>query len=259
MNKKKLSIVILSTDTPHHRYFINFFKKIKGMYVKKIFFEKKKNNNSYQFKFFFFNSLPNIFKGIFFNPYLQVRITDKILQYFEFNKFSKKIKLHLEEKSFEYVDNVNSERVCSFLRSNSIDLIIVYGTGKVLRKVYALPKYQSINAHGGLLPQYRGLDTNLWAIYNNDYNSLYSTIHKVEEKFDTGEILAQKKLDIMKLNFFNIRYQVTLDICRIIERAITNLLKKKYIYKKQNKSNYYKPMPLLLKIITFLKLKLIKL
>jgi len=104
-----------------------------------------------------------------------------------------------------------------------------------------LPKYGTINLHGGALPKYRGGSPLNWQIINNEKNIGISSI-KVDGGIDTGPIILQKKF---KLKF-------TDDISDVHNKAnhYFPFLAKKSIYKLvnnkkltiQNKSkkNYFK-------------------
>jgi len=54
-----------------------------------------------------------------------------------------------------------------------------------------------INIHPSLLPRYKGLSTHSRAIQNKDKFS-GCTVHFVTEKLDSGKIIMQKKIKILK-------------------------------------------------------------
>lgn len=64
--------------------------------------------------------------------------------------------------------------------------------------------------HRGIAEEYRGLDSDVWAIYNNDFKNIGVTIHRVEEELDTGDILKCKKLQIKEgMKVHELRYYTT--------------------------------------------------
>jgi methionyl-tRNA formyltransferase len=72
------------------------------------------------------------------------------------------------------------------------DLLVCNGfpwrlPGEVLR----VPRLGAINIHPSLLPQYRGPIPIHWAIRNGDRESGV-TVHRMDETFDTGEVIAQR-------------------------------------------------------------------
>ena len=54
-----------------------------------------------------------------------------------------------------------------------------------------------LNIHPSLLPKYKGLNTHFKAIKNKDKYS-GATVHIVDEKLDSGQIILQKKVKILK-------------------------------------------------------------
>lgn len=81
------------------------------------------------------------------------------------------------------------------LRLNA-DLIIVGTWGEKLKKpIINLPKIATINVHPSLLPKYRGPNPYLQAIKHLEKESGI-TFHLMDENFDTGAILLQKKVSI---------------------------------------------------------------
>jgi len=58
-------------------------------------------------------------------------------------------------------------------------------------------KFKIINIHPSLLPKYKGLDTHKRAIEAKDKYA-GSTVHYVNAKLDSGKIIIQKKIKILK-------------------------------------------------------------
>lgn len=78
------------------------------------------------------------------------------------------------------------------LESYRPDLVIVFGFAwKLPRSVLDVPRHGVINVHVSMLPKYRGPAPLLWAIRNGDRNGGV-TVHRMDEEFDTGNVLAQK-------------------------------------------------------------------
>ena len=140
------------------------------------------------------------------------------------------------------ISNPNSKFVENKLKQHNIDLNLICGFPYILKKnIFSLPKYGTINLHGGALPKYRGGSPLNWQIINNEKNIGISSI-KVDGGIDTGPIILQKKF---KLKF-------TDDISDVHNKAnhYFPFLAKKSIYKLvnnkkltiQNKSkkNYFK-------------------
>ncbi|MFQ5612756.1 MAG: methionyl-tRNA formyltransferase [Anaerolineae bacterium] len=92
--------------------------------------------------------------------------------------------------------DVNDPASLARLREWGPDLIIsIYLNQLIKREVINLPGRGTINIHPALLPRNRGLFPYFWAIANGDEETGV-TIHWVDEKFDTGEILLQEKFPL---------------------------------------------------------------
>ena len=95
------------------------------------------------------------------------------------------------KKSFE-------DRLLKLLKKNNIDLICLAGFMKILSGSF-IRKFNKpiLNIHPSLLPKYKGLDTHKRAIQNKDKFS-GATVHIVNDKLDSGKIILQKKVKILK-------------------------------------------------------------
>lgn len=82
------------------------------------------------------------------------------------------------------------------LRLNA-DIVLVGSWGEKLKKsIINLPKLATINVHPSLLPKYRGPNPYLQSIKHLEKESGV-TFHLMDENYDTGPILLQKKIEII--------------------------------------------------------------
>ncbi|HYO91235.1 MAG TPA: methionyl-tRNA formyltransferase, partial [Pyrinomonadaceae bacterium] len=82
------------------------------------------------------------------------------------------------------------------VRELSPDLILVNSYSMLLRdEVLAVPPFGAVNVHGALLPQYRGSNPMQWALINNETETGV-TMHYMDSNFDTGDIIAQRRVPI---------------------------------------------------------------
>lgn len=82
------------------------------------------------------------------------------------------------------------------LRELAPELIVVVAYGKLLpRYVLQLPRLGCINAHGSLLPRWRGAAPIQWAVLAGD-RTTGVTIMQMEEGLDTGPMLAHCETEI---------------------------------------------------------------
>lgn len=82
------------------------------------------------------------------------------------------------------------------LASYKADLQVVVAFRMLPVVVWDMPPMGTINVHGSLLPQYRGAAPINWAIINGEAETGVTTF-KLKHEIDTGDILLQKKVDIM--------------------------------------------------------------
>lgn len=108
---------------------------------------------------------------------------------------NKKIKLIRVQKDWTEVQ--------AELQSSKPDILVISSFSKILpREIIHYPRLGSLNVHPSLLPKYRGAHPIHWALLN-DEKTTGVTIHTVEEKVDTGKILAQKEIPILNTDDIN--------------------------------------------------------
>lgn len=84
------------------------------------------------------------------------------------------------------------------LRLLSPELIVVAAYGQILpASILDLPRYGCLNVHASLLPKYRGAAPIQWAILD-DESVTGVTIMKMDPGLDTGDILTQETVPILK-------------------------------------------------------------
>ena len=100
---------------------------------------------------------------------------------------------------------INSKRMINFesktliiLKKNNIKLICLAGFMKVLSDKFIKDfKYKILNIHPSLLPKYKGLNTHKRVLKNKEKFS-GCTVHYVTNKLDSGRVILQKKVRIIK-------------------------------------------------------------
>ena len=99
----------------------------------------------------------------------------------------------------KYSNRKNFEdRLLKLLKRNNVDLICLAGFMKILSGSFIKKFYRPIlNIHPSLLPRYKGLNTHSRAIQNKEQYS-GATVHVVNEKLDSGKIILQEKVKILK-------------------------------------------------------------
>ena len=102
----------------------------------------------------------------------------------------------------KHVETVNDEACVEFIKDFKPDLILVKGTRILSKKVLASASSPFINMHVGITPLYRGVHGAYWAFANNDKANAGTTIHYVDAGIDTGNIIAQKRIEITSRDNF---------------------------------------------------------
>ena len=113
-------------------------------------------------------------------------------------------KFKIKKKIVDYLNKKNAEKnILTELKKNNIDLICLAGFMKILSKTL-IKKFKGkiINIHPSLLPKYRGLNTHQRAINNKEKYS-GCTVHYVNSRLDSGKIILQKKVKILKTDTSN--------------------------------------------------------
>ena len=115
----------------------------------------------------------------------------KGLDYADRSKINNVVIKYSNRKSFE-------DRLLKLLEKNNVDLICLAGFMKILSSKFIKKLNKTIlNIHPSLLPKYKGLNTHNRAIQNKEKYS-GATVHIVNEKLDSGKIILQKKVKILK-------------------------------------------------------------
>jgi len=106
----------------------------------------------------------------------------------------------IKKKVFDFKNTLSEKKVINELKKNDIHLICLAGFMKILSKNFINNfKGKILNIHPSLLPKYKGLNTHERAIKNKDKYS-GCTVHFVNSRLDSGEIINQKKVRIKKLD-----------------------------------------------------------
>ena len=90
--------------------------------------------------------------------------------------------------------SLNSKEEFENFRKLSPDVVVVVAYGKIIPKIFLnIAKFGFINIHASLLPKWRGAAPIHRAIMNKD-KKIGVSIMKIEEKLDSGPVLATKEL-----------------------------------------------------------------
>lgn len=109
------------------------------------------------------------------------------------NLFKVKKKVYNFKRKF-----IIEKKIISDLKKKNIKLICLAGFMVILSKKF-IKNFNGkiLNIHPSLLPKYKGLDTHQRVIKNNEKYS-GCTVHFVNYKLDSGKIILQKKVRVIK-------------------------------------------------------------
>lgn len=248
----KLRIAVLTTDTLHHRYFVKrlFRETANHTLIVLNLFETKPYPWKTKAWRHFYSQFPNLWQGMALNPYLQVNMGSRTDAYERPRFFPDGDTALSPEIPSRYVHSVNGAEAQAALEEARADLILIYGTGLVKSEIYRLAGLGAINAHGGKIPGYRGIDTNLWAAYENHPEDMTVTLHQVDEGLDTGPVYLSRAIGRpADLSLVSLSYHTAV-LCTDMFVELTASFadgRPQPTPQDSNGSSYYAPMPWLLK------------
>ena len=218
-----MKVIIFSSDTKHHTYFIN--KLSKEFDICSIVYENKQ-----------------IKKDYITGPFFQEEEND----YEE--RFFKDVDRTIDNKKLIEVYSVNDKALVEYIKYLKPDLGISFGTGLIKPYIFNIPKWGTINIHRGCIDSYRGLDSDLWALYNKEFDKIDVTIHYIDENLDTGDIIMKKNISLDNINnIYSIRYYTTIIVTEMVMEILSRFKqenKKIEAIKQQTLGKYYSAMPL---------------
>lgn len=106
-----------------------------------------------------------------------------------------KLAEHYDVPVYEAVA-VNSDEALNWVAAHSPDLLVSVSCPQMIkRKMLSLASHGGINIHSSLLPAYAGLAPYFWVLSAGE-KVAGTTVHYMTLKFDEGNILVQKTLEI---------------------------------------------------------------
>lgn len=114
--------------------------------------------------------------------------------------------IYAEDQNIEvyYPENFKSEEDMTAFKALNLDIAVVAAFGMLLpQTILEAPKHGCINIHPSLLPRWRGPSPIQYAIWKGDTETGVSVM-SLEQKMDTGPILAQERVDIGSQTFLEL-------------------------------------------------------
>ena len=110
---------------------------------------------------------------------------------------------NIEKKIVNFNNNFSENKILNYINKKNIKFICLAGFMKILSKNF-IKKFKGkiVNIHPSLLPKYKGLNTYKRALKNKE-KFTGCTVHYVTAKLDSGKIILQKKVKIIKKDTAN--------------------------------------------------------
>ena len=111
--------------------------------------------------------------------------------------YAKRYKIKKKVINYSSINNAEMS-ILNELKRSKIDLVCLAGYMKILSRNF-IKKFKGkiLNIHPSLLPKYKGINTHQRALDNNEKFS-GCTIHYVNSKLDSGKIILQKRVKVLK-------------------------------------------------------------
>jgi methionyl-tRNA formyltransferase len=90
---------------------------------------------------------------------------------------------HREFPTHERIESINT------VRFTNDEIVLGFGTSYVSPRTLSAAPNGILNLHTGVLPQYRGVKSEFWALYNRDPAGLGWTVHYMTPRLDAGDIV----------------------------------------------------------------------
>ncbi len=153
-------------------------------------------------------------------------------------QFSIKKKLNIRKPN-----SLNDEHELKFFKDLSPDLVVVVAYGQIIPKnLLKIPKHGFINIHASLLPRWRGAAPIQRAIMNQD-KKIGVSIMKVEEKLDSGPVMATREFELDKnTTYGENEKKLSLEGASLLIQSLKNIENdnQKFINQDNSKATYAK-------------------
>ncbi len=100
--------------------------------------------------------------------------------------------------SVYFVDDINSDDCVSIITTLSPRIGLVYGTSIIGDEVLSLPWKYLLNVHGGLVPEYRNVHAEFWAVNNGHPEDVGTSILYLTKGVDDGMVAFRESVEIAK-------------------------------------------------------------
>lgn len=236
--------VILTTDTLHHRYFVNRIAQT----VRPFVVLEQRATSQWASYWRAFRRARTV-AALVDNPYLyrRYRRFNRLQDEFERGTFFGSVPPDFSGAAeIATTGDVNGPACLRVIDAIRPSLIVSFGTGRIGRELLERPAFK-VNVHRGIVPAYRGLDSDLWACYFRDFSKIGACIHELAPALDTGGVVEQRRLALAPgMKVHHLRYHTTVLAAEIVERVIQTLAGGRPVAttpQDDSRSRYYSHIP----------------
>jgi len=140
-------------------------------------------------------------------------------------------------------DDVNDRECITKLNELAPDVLIVFGTSILKKPIIEIPKSDILNIHGGIVPKYRNVHSEFWAMAKDDLDMIGTSIIHLDIGIDSGAVALQKTLKVegntslAEIKYRNLKLSAEL-ICEALALHDKNELP--YIPQKKDNMKFFK-------------------
>ncbi len=215
---KKNNSVIISTSLPYlGNYFIKEVSKVTN--IEFIILQKN--------KFSLISFIKNIIYDFILNVLINRKINNKDFKVYNLLRRKKFLFDFCKEKKIKliFTKNINEDSKIYLMLKNSHSHLVLNLGGRIVKKnIIKISKSIWINGHGGILPYYRGLCSEYWAIYNGDLDKIGATIHILTDKIDQGDIIYRSYFKYKKSPLYIIEFENQINLISSYLKALKIIL-----------------------------------
>ena len=131
-------------------------------------------------------------------------------------EFPKDLPLH-------HVDDGNEPRCAELLEELAPDVLLVTGTSILKPQILDIPRRYALNIHGGIVPEYRNVHSDFWALNNGDYDKVGISIIHLDPGIDSGAVALRKTVDVVQSESV---FEVKCKLARVAAEAAQEALRR---------------------------------
>jgi len=132
-------------------------------------------------------------------PYLKASSKQRVAQILVTHKLSTR---PIPSENIQQVSSANSEDCIAVLKKTQPAAVVVNGTRILSNEVLKSISAPFLNMHAGITPLYRGVHGAYWALVRRDRQNCGVTVHLVDPGIDTGDVVAQARIEPTEFDNF---------------------------------------------------------